>query len=629
MWTLVGIVLATALITAIYGFAASGIETIIRVVGDDAFSRDRNIGTFIGFAVVLSAIIIATSINVISNAFRVSAAERTKQFGILKSVGATKRQISDTVLYECLYLLRIGIPVGIALGLFLEWVCTLLANYYLTDLNLINEGVALTFDFVFSFPAIALSAIVAFLTVLLSAWIPAAKASKTSAIDAIIGRGEIKMQARQFRTNSVTKKIFGFEGALASKSLKRNKRNHRASVSALTFSVIIFIVASSIIIQGSKMASLLYPGIETDLVVQFSSPIVMNYGDDGRLERSFSTINSGMADEITDKFREYPDTQIFGAGINVYIYDAEIPEGMLSQKLREYLASQESAPGPAGITFITLDSEHYAQMCRAAGIPLGSNILINNFRSNMDDKRTEFSPFVFDRQVLHIIESGEPVMDLPLHGELRVADIPAELMYVRDGYLSVIVPEFEALMQIWFVKTTDKAGFSEYADTILHEMIPAEVSKTEILDIEEAMNAIYGMNRLISVFMYGFVAVLVLIALTNVIASTSTNIRNRAREFAVLRSVGMTDSGLYRMLNLESIMSSVRSLIIGLPLGALLSYFLYRVMMNSYGFEFGVPWLAIIFSIIGVFAITWTTIRVAAARLKGASIIDTIRLGAP
>jgi putative ABC transport system permease protein len=268
-------------------------------------------------------------------------------------------------------------------------------------------------------------------------------------------------------------------------------------------------------------------------------------------------------------------------------------------------------------------------MCRAAGVPAGSNILLNSFGGMTDDRRTEFVPYVFVAgQTLDVSGSGKYAEGLKLHGELRYTDIPSEVRLVCSGDLLVLVPDLEVARYIWFSNAADKTGFIEYANMILMSMIPVYGEPyvyIDVQDVEAVANAQRGTNTLMSVFMYGFVAVLALIALTNVISSISTNVRSRAREFAILRSVGMTDGGLSRMINLESVLSSIRSLAIGLPLGLAASFLLHRVMMNSYDFEYDFPWLAAAVCVLGVFALNWVTMRFAAYRLRGSNIIDTIR----
>jgi putative ABC transport system permease protein len=217
---------------------------------------------------------------------------------------------------------------------------------------------------------------------------------------------------------------------------------------------------------------------------------------------------------------------------------------------------------------------------------------------------------------------------LPLHGELTVGEVPNEVLYAADAAAAVLVPEGSAVHYEWFADTSDPAGFTDYANTILPGLIPqSELSNVyaDATNVQEATAAMRAVSRLVMVFLYGFVLMLTLIGLTNVICTISTNVLARAREFAVLKSVGMTAKGLRRMLNLESILCSAKALLYGLPLGLAATFVTYRFVMHSVEFAYRFPWLALAECIAGVFAITWITMHYAANRLKDKSIVDAIR----
>jgi putative ABC transport system permease protein len=220
-------------------------------------------------------------------------------------------------------------------------------------------------------------------------------------------------------------------------------------------------------------------------------------------------------------------------------------------------------------------------------------------------------------------------MDVTLHGELR--EVPEELLHGFTGArseLTVIVPKLNAIYYNWFANPADTDGFIEYADAVLNESIPKNGDVEmfiSVTDVRVATDAIRNIINLIKVFIYGFVGMLTLIGLTNVISAISTNVRSRSREFAVLRSVGMTQKGLNRMLNLESVLCSAKSLIIGLPLGGGASFLIYRFMMFSMGFDYHFPWFAIVYCILGVFVITWVTMRYSIVHIRGGSIVEKIR----
>jgi len=283
------------------------------------------------------------------------------------------------------------------------------------------------------------------------------------------------------------------------------------------------------------------------------------------------------------------------------------------------------------ITFISVDAQTYAELAALAGVPLGSNILINHIRQHFDGRWMEITPFAFNYQTV-TKRIGTELVEVPLHGELRGDQIPNDILHTsganRRSVMVVIVPEIESVRYEWFVTTNDARGFVYFAHNILGEAIPFEgpvYPTVSVQNIAATQNFERNIIRLVMTFSYGFIGMLTLIGLTNVISTISTNVRSRAREFAVLQSVGMTHGGLNRMLALESILCSAKSLIIGLPLGIGASYLTYIAIRYSVYFQFTFPWLPIVQSALAVFVITWVTMRYSASRLRGKNIVETIR----
>ena len=632
LWTLAGISLATAMIAAVYGFAASGHVIMMEAAGGNEFYIRSYNATLIGLGAFLSFLIITASVVVVSNSFRVSAGERTRQFGILKSVGATKKQISETIMYEGVFLCAIGIPVGIGLGLLVNLLGIQIINHFLS--GIVNgNGESLMIHFVFAWQAILLSIIVAFFTVLLSAWLPARKAARIAAIDAIRGADEIKIKQKQIRGGRLIGRLFGYEGTLASKSLKRSRRNFRATVISLTVSVVLFITVGAFIAQMTMFTELFYPGIDATVVGQYFSSIEYHYGDNGEIsELKYASISGDLGNQITRQLREFHDTTVYGIGYHQGSYSTVLPSEMLTPKMRESQDSNNDYPDKTeyalSMTLMVTDAENYAILCQRAGVPVGSNILVNQDTWYHDGGREVFAPLVWNGQTIPVTKYDNTGFDLPLHGELIGTDIPAELRLVQNGNVVVIVPNVETMVYHWFATPGDKAGFVEYADSIINDIIPQDgeiKGNINVYDIEVEKEAQMSVARLMMVLVYGFVGMLTLIGLTNVISTISANVRSRSREFAVLKSVGMTGGGLNRMLNLESILCSLKSLVIGVPLGIIGSYLSYIALDMPTEFAYELPWLPIVQCTLGVFVITWVIMRYAAARLRGGNIVETIR----
>ena len=640
-WTLLGIALSSAMITAVYGFAVSAIDTLYGLTGE---LRDLYVTTFVIIGSILSLVIVAASVIVVSNSFRISAGERMTQFGILKSVGATKRQIAKTVMHEGIILSAIGIPVGIMLGLAVQFTGLQIANYLLGGvIESQAQTTDHTFNFIIAWQAIIASATIAFLTVLVSAWMPARKAAKVPAINAIRGVGEVTISAKQVRSNWLVKTVFGFEGALASKSLKRNKRNFRATVVSLTISIIMFVAVSSFGTHLNRMANVVLSPTNADVLASFNSWATTVRNEGGTYEYGsfiYNIVNNEQAEIITEKLREFPSAAVIGAGSMDGGFRGQsigISGTMLTSTMRNILTETPILlPGDGyfnmPITLITVDTKTYSELSAIAGVPFGSNILINYSRQHIDGRWIELTPFIFNYQTVEVGTGQGNVIDLPLHGELVGDQIPRELLHIsganRRSVMVVIVLELDSVRYEWFVTTNRPREFTAFAHGILDEFLPPVYPyqmHTNVQNIAATENAERNIIRLVMVFTYGFVGMLTLIGLTNVISTISTNVRSRAREFAVLQSVGMTHRGINRMLNLESILCSAKSLIIGLPLGVGASYLIHRAILVSVYFSFSFPWFPIVQAALAVFVITWLTMRYSAARLRGKNIVETIR----
>jgi putative ABC transport system permease protein len=214
-----------------------------------------------------------------------------------------------------------------------------------------------------------------------------------------------------------------------------------------------------------------------------------------------------------------------------------------------------------------------------------------------------------------------------LGAELK--DPPPEIEYLALGSeVCIITPPGDASSCIWLSDAPDSAGFAEYAAEVTSSetFLQGRDAHVEISDIGSQVAAQRDLVRLVMVFLYGFIGLLILIGLTNVISTISTNIRMRSREFAVLASAGMAQDGLKRMLSLESIFCGIKSLAFGLPIGIGLSYLIYQRFTDLVSYPYEFPWIPVAASIAGVFLITFATMRFSSARVRrGTSIIEAIR----
>lgn len=575
------------------------------------------LGVLYRIAGVIIVIIVVSSVFVIRNSFSISVSEKTKQYGMLASVGATKKQIKRSVLLEGLYIGIIAIPLGILLGIVAIIILLWIVNLLLVDMM---EGTS----FVYDVPgmAILISVVISGITIFLSCLIPAIKASKIPPIEAIRGTDDIKIKTRKIKTSKLTKKLFGIGGVIARKNLKRNRKKYRTTVVSLVVSISIFIALSSFLTYGQMMTGSYY----TDL----SYNIAVNGGNEALYEKiaTWSGINS------------YSYSYQTSAEIDVNKYGTDFAKEELENKKQIY---EEDFPedvgkyeyNTLGLTIVMVNNDYFKSYVKSLGMNEKdySNIAILG-----DDMMHYLGQGKSKVEHYFNVKAGDS-MEVAMDNEqkqIKISKITTERpmgyesCYTEGGYLFV--------SEDYPVVTKDKSELNS-GSLCIDAQKPSEIEnkltdlKKEGEEFEDIMItnlAEYADQQkriiiLVSIFLYGFIAVITLIGVTNIFNTITTNMILRSKEFANLKSIGMTTKEFNKMIKLESIMYGAKSLLIGIPIGLFGSYEVFKSFTNSIDFGFIVPWQAIIISVIFVFIIVGLTMKYSLNKINKQNIIETIR----
>mgnify|MGYP002304606463 FL=1 len=202
---------------------------------------DSFLTAFYSLAAIIIALIVFGSVSLIYNAFSISVSERTRQFGLLSSVGATRKQLRRMVLFEALAVSIVGIPLGILVGIGGIGITLLLIGDKFFSIVRVDIPMRLCV----SWQAVVIAAVIALVTVLISAWIPSKRATRVSAVEAIRQSMDIKVSGRPVRTSKLAYKLFGLPGVLAGKHYKRNRKKYRTTVVSLFMSIVLFVSAAA------------------------------------------------------------------------------------------------------------------------------------------------------------------------------------------------------------------------------------------------------------------------------------------------------------------------------------------------------------------------------------------------
>lgn len=583
---------------------------------------DNSLQMFFTLAAIIIAIVIVASVFVIRNSFAISITEKTKLYGMLSSVGATSRQIRHNVLFEGFVLALIGIPLGILLGVGVVAILIQLLNMLLVDM--LNGT-----SFVYSVPvfAIVLAVALSLLTILFSTLGSAFRASRIAPVDAVRGNNDIKIKKKQkaYKCPSFIKKLFGMGGEIAYKNLKRSKKKYRTTVISIVVSVAVFIAVSSFIQYATEYSSKYYHEVDYNLSVDrmglYSDfdEMVSDYENLSELDGVKNCRLEGVLGGYIKRTDELKD---------VLTDDASIYNFTSAESDFYYLE------------LLAFDDVTYKQKLKELGLDYNEvkdkGILINNFEYLDENEHLQKGElFKADKvKSLNVRESNDPAYEeYYKSADIEIAKVynttPEALKYFRpsesDVYLLVSLDTLKNNYDIDYLSEgiyINAANANELEEKI-KELDGGQTFA--VYNVEKTANMYNAMTLVISIFAYGFIIVISLIGVTNIFNTITTNMRLRSKEFAMLKSVGMTKREFNRMIRLESLFYGVKSLLIGIPLGLLAGMGIFMAFSMNLATDFVVPYTAIAISVVFVFAVVWLIMRFSISKVQKQNIIETIR----
>ena len=561
---------------------------------------DTTMASLYSVGAVVIVIIILSSVFVIRNSFSISVSEKTKQYGMLSSIGATKKQIKKSVLYEGFYIGIIGIPLGI--------LCGMLAVVILLQVVNVLLGDSLNEKCVFSIPILAIiaSIVISAITIYLSCILPARRASKISPIEAIRGNDDIKIKAKKVKTSKITKKLFGIGGAIASKNLKRNKKKYRTTVISLVVSISIFISLSSFLDYGGKIVNVYYKDLGYDISVY-----------DGTVETYNEIIK-------LDNVEEYSYSYMTEGSVDINKYGSEFGKRIAKD-------SEETN----SITIVLINNDYFKKFIEHLGIQSTNYkdiAILEDDAYEYIDEKTVFENY-------YSLKTGDSIDITLTNGEKRTVKISKKTDERPMGYKNVYSNGGYLFVSEDFIQDKSDEKSFHMGSLVIKSQNPDELeneinnlkktnnlySKLYINNISKYVEENKKIILLISIFLYGFIAVITLIGVTNIFNTITTNMILRSKEFANLKSVGMTTKEFNRMIRLESILYGLKSLLIGIPLGLIGSYCIYNGIAKGLDFGYILPLKSIIIAIIFVFIIVGLTMKYSLNKINKQNIIETIR----
>ncbi len=573
--------------------------------------------TIIGISIVIVSIILVSSVFVIRNGFAISVTERFKTYGMLASIGATKKQLKKTVYFEGLILGLIAIPLGIISGIIAIWILLKVVNYILIDLL---NGFVLSYKI--SLLAILISILVSSITILLSCRSSARRASKISPMDLIRSSKDIKLKAKKIKCPKIISKIFKIGGEIAYKNLKRSKKKYRTTVISIVVSITIFISVFSLIDYGFKFSNIFYEQQDYNMMLYKTTDM-----EKDKLYNIYNNISK------LDNIEEYSIQK------NSYIS----LDGMeiLTDKARNMYSQMYNGIGVSSvfpINIIAVGDNQYKKYLSEIGLKYdeckGGAILYDTFNYYNQEikKREDLNLFNLEKgdKITGKLYDSTNEEEITIKIVSRTNKLPfsaCQNLYNMGGTLIVSDEYIEKLGYQDYIKMYINSKDANKLETDIKKYLEGNDLEDEIgiINQEKEVKAMNAIVLVISIFLYGFITVITLIGVTNIFNTITTNMNLRSKEFANLKSIGMTKKEFNRMIRLESIFYGSKSLIIGLPLGCIISYFIYKAVGNSYVTEFVLPFKAIIISIFFVLIVVGIIMKYSLNKINKQNIIETIR----
>lgn len=585
---------------------------------------------------IIMGIILVSSVFVIRNGFAISITERLKQYGMLSSIGATKKQIKKSVYFEGFVLGIIGIPLGILSGIFAIDILLKVVNYilreYINDTELIYS---------ISWMAIVLSILISTITIWLSCKSSAKKASKVTPIEAIRNSDDVKLKAKKIKCPKIITKIFKTGGEIAYKNLKRSKKKYRTTVISIIVSIVTFISISSFIEFGFKMSSSYYTEIGYNVTV-YDTANRENVTEDCLKQKYERLVEISKLDGIQEYSIKRTNVLEIDSRNNLSDF-GKLEKGVENEK-------EENDIPKDNLTIISLGKQEYERFVKKIGGKYEDYkegaILIDDYISyDKEGKKVQDSLYTWKKgdtitgkiRISFETEEESNKTTNEEYGKEQSIKIVAKTterpMGLEDLYSTsaFLIVSDEYIEQIGYtnVRGIDiKAEDSYKVEAEINQFYKSKnISESDVLisNVEEVVKANNAIVLVISIFLYGFITVITLIGITNIFNTITTNMNLRKKEFANLKSIGMTKKEFNRMIRLESIFYGLKSLIIGIPIGTLLSYAIYKAFETNMDMTYVLPMKAILISVVFVAVVITIIMKYSMSKINKQNIIETIR----
>ena len=617
---------------------------MITEANSEEFSTDliKIVGIILCIIVIISVILIYTTFSITYN-------ERTKEIGILESIGMNRKQIKNMLIKENSILATIGIVIGELLGIGFMYFIIKIINILIRNQIKSPIGSKILIDpnieiyLVITVGIILLTAVVIYIIVLLSSMLQMKKINKIYPINAINNNinNEKIQKVKKLR---FIEKLFKQEGIIAARNIKRNKTKYRAITASISITIILFLVISEMTniiggyirnINNYKEFEIILANHSNDTSKEIinileGTGIMDNYLKISRTIVNSSTINNNIIEPLSENKTNYSQIQVVTL------------EGQEYEKFLNNLEIKKLEKGKC-ILVDTVEVKNTGRV-RTTNFVVGDNIILENIKNNEENLETSIEEQEMLNETQEIIgnivkedtKENEKVEEKRLEYELEIAAISQQDWgNITELNTSIYSPIILIVSEETFAELSEKISF-------INDYIYIDTSKPEEIDnivnnIKETGIALISMNLykenesyinralMIRVLAYSFIIVVIMISTVNIFNIIYSNFILRIREFAILKSLGMSDKKIKKMLNLEGVFYGLKAILIGIIIGVIILYLIYLSTRESILETFKIPLIRIAIVIIVIYIIIFLAIYKGKKKIDINNIIEKVK----
>lgn len=548
-----------------YHLAEGSISENTAIMGIAGQSSSEQMKNCYGIAGILFVLVLLAGVLMISGNMNSNVAQRTKFFGMMRCIGASRRQMIRYVRLEALNWCKTAVPVGLILGIAISWSVCALLHYG------IGGEFATTPVFVLSPVGMISGTVVGIVTVLLAAQSPAKRAAKVSPMAAVSGNSDTGYSVR--RTSKVS---FGsVERTLGVHHATASGKNWILMTASFSLSIILFLCFS----VGLDFAHELIPSLRS-----WQPDLTLNgYANEQVLSQSLiDTIGSISGVD-----------HVFGSA---------------------YMENVPAASSRQGIDHVNLTS--YSDYLLDS---VKDSIVQGNLAEIYGDSDKVMTVSNKDNH----LKVGDTIQIAGKEVEIVCAAsnglYPSEYSVIcsQETFARLTGEQNYSMIGVQLGRNATDETVKQISDLVENDVIFTDVRKRNQEDANSYLAA--------KLVMYSFLAIIAMITLLNITNSISMSVTARIKQYGAMRAVGMDGKQLTRMIAAEAFTYAISGLVVGCSVGIALSRFLHMKLLTRY---FGTPWrlpialiaIIVVFDVVSVVAAVYAP----AKRMRNMAITDTI-----